>query len=135
MPKLFISQEAEDDLELIYGDNEVIATRILALLQELQNDADLLDRLTQHEYGLAGYADFNVSKWLEQWNQGRDLWRLKLWDLEEKFPDNKYRIIYAFIPLKQQYHVIGIVPREFNYEANHPIAKRIIEAYKLLCDW
>lgn len=101
--------------------------RIMALLQELQADEDLLDRLTQHDYGHSGTADFHVSKWLEQWNKGKDLWRLKIWDLEDK--GLHYRIVYAFMPRKQHYHVLAIVPRDFNYDPDHPLSQRIFSAY------
>ena len=127
MPSLFVHDDATADLEDL-GDTEPrAAARIIALLQELQTDEDLLDRLTQHDYGYSGTADFRVSKWLAQWNRGKDLWRLKIWDLEDK--GLRYRIVYAFLPGKQQYHVLAIVPRDFNYDPNHPLSRRIVLAY------
>ena len=65
-----------------------------------------------------------------QWRKGRDLWRLKMWDLEKK--GLRYRIIHAFIPSKQHYHVLAIAPREFDYDADHPISQRILHAYQAL---
>ena len=34
----------------------------------------------------------------------------------------RYRVVYAFEPRKQHYHVLGIAPREFNCDANYPSA-------------
>lgn len=130
MVTLFIHEDAEDDLEELWSKDITAAARITVLLEELKGNNDLLDRLTQHDYGSYGSADFHVSKWLEQWNKGNDLWRLKIWDLEDN--DVKYRIVYAFIPTKKHYHVLGIVPREFNYEAKHELTIRILNAYKNL---
>lgn len=99
-------------------------------MEELKGDPDLLDRLTQHDYGAHQSADFHVSKWQAQWRQGRDLWRLKIWDLEDQ--GLRYRVVYAFMPQKQHYHILAIAPREFDYDSNHPISRRILRAYTSL---
>lgn len=43
---------------------------------------------------------------------------MKVWDLEDK--DLRYRVVYAFEPRRQHYHVLAVAPREFNYDASHP---------------
>jgi hypothetical protein len=40
--------------------------------------------------------------------------------------------VYAFIPGEQRHHVLGILPRDFNYEADHELTKRILTAYENL---
>ena len=131
MTKLFIHDDAKYDLSAMIKNGLVKAVaEIVALLEQLASDDDLLDRLTQHGFGKRGVNDFYVGKWLEQWRQGKDLWSMKIWDLEDN--GLKYRIIYAFIPQKQHYHVLGILPREFNYDAGHELTQRIIRAYEEL---
>ena len=130
MVALFIHDDATADLESLFDSEPQAAGRIAVLLEELEGDSDLLDRLTQHDYGEYRTADFHVSKWFEHWNKGRDLWRLKLWDLEDV--GLQYRVIYAFVPGKLHYHVLAIVPREFNYEKSHPTTQRILRAYEAL---
>lgn len=56
-----------------------------------------------------------------------NLWRLKLWDLEDFGP--KYRVVYAFEPKKKHYHILAVAPRRFDYDQKHPITQRIIDAY------
>lgn len=130
MPVLFVHDDAKTDLLELRETEPQAAGWILALLEQLEGDPDLLDRLTQHDYGACGTADFHVSKWQQQWRNGRDLWRLKVWDLEDK--GLRYRIIYAFEPRANHYHVLAIAPREFDYDANHPIGQRILSAYEEL---
>ena len=130
MVALFVHDDAKADLLALRDSEPQAAGRILALLEQLEGDPDLLDRLTQHDYGAYGSADFHVSKWQEQWRKGRDLWRLKVWGLEEK--GLYYRIVYAFEPRKQHYHILAIAPREFDYDADHPIGQRILRAYEEL---
>lgn len=130
MYKLFVHQDAEGDLEQLWADDPTAAARIGVLLEEcegtedLEANQDLLDHLTIHNFGDAA---INVSKWLEHWNKGANLWRLKLWGLETR--GMRYRIIYAFVPGKRHYHVLAIAPRDFNYESNHELTKRILRAY------
>ena len=130
MIALFVHDDAKADLLALRDSDPQAAGGILALLEQLEGDPDLLDRLTQHDYGAYGPADFHVSKWQSQWQKGRNLWRLKVWDLEEK--GLRYRIVYAFEPRKQHYHVLAIAPREFDYDEKHPISQRILRAYEEL---
>lgn len=104
------------------------AARITVLLEEVEGDQDLLDRLTQHGYGSDRTEDFHVSKWFEHWNKRKDIWRLKIWDLEDA--GLKYRIVYAYIPKIREYHILAIAPRAFNYEATHPLTQRLLKAYE-----
>lgn len=127
---LFIHEDAVADLRALRQAKLKAAARIVALLEELQANPDRLDRLTQHDYGAYHLADFHVSKWQAQWRQGRDLWRLKVWDLEDQ--GLRYRVVYAFIPQKQHYHILAIASREFDYDANHPTSQRILRAYNAL---
>ena len=130
MIRLFVHLDAKSDLEKLWGETPTAAARIGVLLEELDGNQDLLDRLSQHDFGNYQTAKFHVSKWVEQWNKGKNLWRLKVWDLEDK--GLQYRIVYAFLPIKSQYHVLGIVPRKFDYDSRHELTRRIIAAYENL---
>ena len=130
MFRLFVHDDGESDLEKLWDEAPEAAARIGVLLQELEGNQDLLDRLTQHDFGNYRTAEFHVSKWLNQWNKGKDLWRLKVWDLEDK--GLQYRVVYAFLPSRSQYHVLGIVSRDFDYDPNHELSRRIIAAYENL---
>jgi mRNA-degrading endonuclease RelE of RelBE toxin-antitoxin system len=128
MVKLVIHADARGDIAKIRTSSPKAAARIIFALEEiLRDDQDLLDRLTQHDFGLYESAFLHVSKWLEEWTKGNNLWRFKLWDLERH--GLPYRIIYAFYPIKQIILVLGVAHRSFNYDPNHPIARRILDAY------
>lgn len=130
MIALFVHDDAKDDLLALRKKDPWAAGRIVALLEQLAADPDLLDRLTQHDYGAGGRTDIHVSRWESQWRQGRNLWRFKAWDLEKI--GLRYRVIYAFEPKNNHYHVLAIAPREFDYDPNHPISQRILRAYEEL---
>lgn len=129
MSRVAIHRDAEVDLAAIRsaGDSRS-ADRIEVMLEQIATDPDLRDRLTQHDYGMHGTADFHVSRWQSQQRKhNRNLWRLKVWDLEEKHI--RYRVVYAFEPLSGDIFVLGITPRRgFNYE-DDTFTQRVIACY------
>ncbi|MDZ7750148.1 MAG: hypothetical protein U5S82_00455 [Gammaproteobacteria bacterium] len=127
---LFLHDDAVADLDTLWLTDFDVAKRITVLLEELKGNQGLLDRLTQHKYGANRSADFDVSKWQEQWHKGRNLWRLKIWDLEDT--GLRYRVIYAFDPKKHHYYILAVAPRSFNYAEAHPLTVRIRRAYEEL---
>lgn len=132
MYKILLHDDAKADLLDIYSVDVTAGARIAAVLQEIEGDQELLDSLTQHNYGRDHTALFNVSKWFELWKNQKDIWRMKIWDLEDK--GLRYRIIYAYIRGKREYRVLAITPRnEINYDdLKDPLSQRIQRAYEEL---
>ncbi|WP_027967296.1 hypothetical protein [Halomonas halocynthiae] len=129
MLQLFIHIDAQQDLEDLWEHDEDAAAYIEAMLEEIKGDQRLLDDLLIHDLGkykLPG-QQYSVSKWLRLWNRGKDLWRLKAWELEDS--GKKWRVVYAYIPSQAAHYVLAIAPREFNYDTDHPISQRILAAY------
>jgi mRNA-degrading endonuclease RelE of RelBE toxin-antitoxin system len=125
---LVVHEDAEDDLEGLWKNDAQAAARISVLLEELEGgDQDLLDALTVHDYGAYRSKDYHVSKISKYWDKGIDLWRLKIWELEDL--RLRYRIIYAYKPGAQRYYVLGILPREHSYDSSDPRVQRVLQAY------
>jgi hypothetical protein len=129
--RLAISHEAECDLKDIEADDPDTADDIRALLEWLQNDERLLQRLNEPHYGeerVGNEADaaFAVSKWIATWKgrNPRALWRLKFWDLEDQ--KIRYRVIYAYQIESRCFWILGIVHRNFDYDENHEFSKRVL---------
>lgn len=130
--KITVHADAESDLERIAEADEYCAAFLVALIQEFEGDQNLLDRLSQNGFCVQAGPDWaenvDVKRWIVQWNAGKNLWRLKSWELEGE--GLKYRIVYAYKPQVKTYTVLGIFHRsEFNYESNSILAKRIFRAY------
>ncbi len=103
------------------------AGAILALLEQLKCDDDLIDRLTQTDYGKYRDQDFSVGPVWQEQKKGRNIWRLKIWDLEDQ--GLKYRVIYGYTGRPKKYHVYAVVHRDFDYAEEHPITKRVRDAF------
>jgi hypothetical protein len=127
VPRLLLHQDAKSDLAAIKLVAPSLAVRLATLLQELSADEVLLEMLTAHDFGSDRHAAFQVSRWQEHWRRGRDLWRLKFWELEDQ--GIPYRVIYALKRGTGNHFVLAIVNRDFNYDPNHPITQRVLRAY------
>lgn len=131
MYRLRIHDHAEEDLEGIQEADPDGAYLLLTLLEEMEGDQDLLDRLSQHGYDVRNSddwaANFNVQAMASQQKHGRNLWRLKSWD----FGASLYRVVYAFQPQLRTYIVLGVFDkRSFNYEPDNPLTERIVADYE-----
>jgi len=125
---LALHKDAEDDLDRIYETDEDAAAEIEVFLEEAKNNQSTLDDLTRSGYVNYGEHPFNVKEWVAAKKEKLNLWRLRLLWLEGDAA--KYRVIYAFDPLRWRYHILGIVNRNFNYELKNERSKKIIAAYE-----
>jgi hypothetical protein len=125
---LAVHADAKEDLDLLRKQDPATAARIVAVLQEIQSDQGLLDALTAQDYGAYGSKPIHVTKVQKLWQAGADIWRLKIWELENQ--GIRQRIIYAYLPRKGAYFVLGVIPRSHAYDTTHPRIRRIIETYE-----
>jgi hypothetical protein len=127
---IVLHRGAHADLEAIWDEDPDSAAKIYALLQEVKGSQALLDALTTHDFGAHATQRFHVSRWLAQQRKGRNLWRLKVWGLNQH--GIRYRVVYAFDPRIHRHFILGIVNRDFDYDESDPRTRRILEAYDRL---
>lgn len=127
---IVIHTSAKKDLAAIGIKNPDAEADIYAFLQEVKANQKLLASLTVKDFGLTRDANFHVDSWTTQQRQGRNLWRLKLWNLENV--GIRYRVVYALDPRISRYFVLAVLHRDFNYDENHPRVRHLIEIYDRL---
>ena len=127
MPRLLFHREARQDLEVLAASQPKLAARLLVLLAEVAAVPDLLDMLTVHGFGSDEREPFDVSRWQAHWKEGKDLWRLKFWELEHQ--GLPYRVIYALKRGTGDHYVLAVVSRDFDYDPKHSTTRRILQAY------
>ncbi|TXI12539.1 MAG: hypothetical protein E6Q68_03665 [Polynucleobacter sp.] len=123
---LEIHGDAEEDLDQIFSENEDAGAAILALLEVLKEDQDLLERLTQRRFINYGEPHFSVDEWQETRRSKLNLWRIRELSSSEA---GQYRIIYAFNPQQLRYYVLAILDREIVYDTSNQRVKRIFDIY------
>lgn len=125
-----ITTGARDDLDSVWEDNPEAAATITAMLEQLQADPKLLDKLTTKGENTVGGYRINVKPWEKAKPQG-NLWRFRILDT----PATSHRIIYGYHWQTRQLCIFAIVSKdmpleEFDYDnLNSDIAKRV------LADW
>lgn len=125
-----IHDDAGRDLDQLYQTDEDAAADIEAFLEEAKLNQKTLDSLTVNGYVNEEQPPFDVTELVELKRQKFILWRVRLLWLDSNARD--YRIVYAFNPTEMRYYVLGIIDRNFNYDANHEFTKRIVAAYDKL---
>jgi len=133
--ELIVGDDASDDLEKILAINPTAAYRLAVLLQELEGSQELLEKLSWDQYGGKPHlpevgATFSVSKIYSLYRRGKNIWRLR--DFELSRDGFEYRIIYAYIASKDLYFVLAVVERAFDYDPKHPVTQRVLDAYQKL---
>jgi hypothetical protein len=124
---LSIHKDAEDDLDALWEADPEGAAMIDVFLEEVASASqDVLERLTSDGYrSYTNDPDFDIKRWKALW-KNYPLWRLRLFNVPGVAAS--HRIVYTFHPQELRYYVLGIVPRDFNYDPGHPLSKRIIAA-------
>jgi hypothetical protein len=128
--QLLIARDARRDLDRFWESDPDCAFVLENMLEQIAADQRLLDALTIRDFGAHRTAAFHVNQWVEQQRVGRNLWRLKHWDLEGQ--GKRHRVVYALDSRVSRYYVLGIFPREFNYESKDDRTRRVIAAYESL---
>ncbi|MCY1303216.1 hypothetical protein D9M69_698250 [compost metagenome] len=100
---------------------------MIALLEELEGDEDLLAQLAQDFFRREPPGQFDTQYWVEVRYTGRNIFRMKYWDANHFLLP--YRVIYAHKQEADEYYILGIVPREWDYDVEHKLSKRMFKAY------
>lgn len=127
-----LHDDAKEDIRQLLLTEPVLAKKLLALIQQLNADRSLRDRLLDHGYGASDVDVINVKKWLRLYNKGKDLWRLKPLGLGPAAFG--YRVFYAYRYKERCFHVLAFVQRSsVDYDSpDHPLTMRIQRAYASL---
>ena len=126
--RLEISEDAVDDLRQVYLKSNASGAVIEAILEELEaGNQGLLEILLEHGSVRREQPSFDIQKWVVLWDAGFELWRLK--PFVRPLTPSQFRVIYAYVPSKRLYVVLGIVPRSFGYDPTNALSVRILRAY------
>lgn len=123
---LNVHENAASDLESIALTDPEAAAEIFAILSQLENDPNFLDKLTTHGNVGIGDNNLNIKQWLKP-GKSQNLWRFRALDTEA----TDYRVLYGYYYPTKLFFVLAIVHKEnYDYDdLNSDINKRI------LADW
>ncbi|GHU01323.1 hypothetical protein FACS1894154_11240 [Betaproteobacteria bacterium] len=123
---LKLHPDAEGDLDALFEEDEDAYAAIVAFIEEAQASQVMLERMTSAEYEDKIHTPgFDIKRWQALWRTV-PLWRIRLFGVPGKAASR--RIVYTFHPGEGKFYILGVIPRDFDYEPSHPLSKRIIRA-------
>jgi hypothetical protein len=129
--QLIFDAEAIEELERLWEEDPECASDLEAIFDELEADQSMLDALLEHGHVHRDEPAYNVSKWQAVWRRGCDLWRLK--PLDDAGRARPVRVLYAYLPDRRCFVVLGIVPRDSNtYDPDDERNQRLLARYREL---
>ncbi|WP_035626948.1 type II toxin-antitoxin system RelE/ParE family toxin [Herminiimonas sp. CN] len=130
MTNVLVTHSARDDLDALWDQDEDSAAEIETALEEIANDPKLADRLSERKFRNTQTPSYDVDVFQKLWQKGLNLYRLKFWDWNGSLLP--YRVLYAHHPQANCFYVLAVVPRNFDYDIDHPIVQRVLADYKYL---
>ena len=137
MTPIRLHPSAEEDLNRL---SNHIKGMVFVILREMRDNPDLNDSLLSHDETVetGDSVSVNIQKWLSQYNQGRNLWRLKPINTLKGRP-LPFRMFYAYKPYEQgipaSFWLLGVLPRGYvTYDEDGQYEQRIIRDYQSIDD-
>lgn len=132
MARIELHDDAKNDISQLLRTEPELAKKLLALIQQLNADPSLRERLLEHNYGDDVVDVINVKKWLRLFRTGKDLWRFRPLGLGPL--GLQYRVFYAYKYQDRCFHILAVVQRGLiDYDLpTDPLTLRIQRAYASL---
>lgn len=114
MADLFISEEAENDLETIVDLFPDTVALFDALLETLIDEPHIIEVLNRPQVHVNHTPTIESKTFAAMQKHGKNVFILKVWDADGQL--SPYRCLYAHDPQRDRYHVLMIIDRDFNYD-------------------
>lgn len=125
--RLYIDQDAQEDLAAIKERDSASYYALLVFLREIKTAPELLRTLTEDDRWEAGEFMYDVTPFKHLFKRGFDVWRIAVFSPKSKLLP--YRVIYAYDRLHFDFHVLALMPREVNYDEDQAFISRLRNAY------
>jgi len=130
MPRLIVQPSAEADLDELYEIDEEAAATINVLLDEIYGNEQLIELLCRDRVARREDPAFDNERFIELWNDGYTIYRLKMWDFDGALIP--YRVLHAYDGRTDCTHILAILPREHSYDTAHEKVRRCVGDYDAL---
>lgn len=130
MPTIYITDNAEKDLDLLYDKDIDEWAEIRVALEEISDSSYLMNHLSDQTYRNISEPSFESGPFYALYRAGKNIFRIKCWDYKGALLS--HRIIYAHHPTEDKYYVLAIIDRSFNYDTSHPTVSRVCSDYERL---
>lgn len=128
MKRIELLPQALTDIKNILLLDDLSGKRILAVLEQAKRDKTFFAKFRKHGHRDVIDDRLDVKQWKRMQVMGRDVWRIRLPDLETN--GKTFRVVYAFKKPPETIYILAIVRREdIDYDnPDHPFSRRILDA-------
>lgn len=127
MARLILDPDAEAELDALYDENEDTAADFDLLLERLGEDEKTLEFLCLPENNFKYSPPYEVKKFIEAQNIGRNIFSIKTQDTDGHRTD--YRMLIGHDAQKNIYHVLAVTNRDYSYDPGHESFKQLLKRY------
>ncbi|MFM2465127.1 hypothetical protein P0D87_15905 [Paraburkholderia sp. RL17-368-BIF-A] len=127
MSQLIVEPNAESDLDELFETDPDAAAIIDVLLDEIYGDEELIQLLCANRTARLEDPAFNNERFIELWDAGYTIYRLKIWDMDGGLLDQ--RVLHAYDGRSACTHILGILHRDYAYDTAHEKVRRCVEDY------
>lgn len=127
MPYITICEEADEELLALYDHNEDAAATFDVLLEQLDNDKEMLDRLFRPANHFLYRPPFEIKQYEAMQRTGRNIFIIKVRGEDgELLP---WRLLIGFDSRNDVYHVLCLAPRSIAYDESDPLFRIVQSRY------
>lgn len=127
MVNLILVKEAEDELDALYDIDEAAAALIDFLLERLLDDDDMLDRLCSPKNHYTYTPPFEIKRYGEMQNLGKNIYTLKIRD--EQGALLPYRVLIGYHAQINTYYVLSVPNRDIAYDTTDKVFQDVLDRY------
>lgn len=128
MPELIVEPHAEADLDELFESDPDTAAIIDVLLDEIFGNEELIQLLCTDRANRREDPAFDNERFIELWNDGYTIYRLKIWDMDGALIN--HRALHAYDGRSDCTHILGILHRDYAYDTAHEKVRRCVGDYE-----
>lgn len=128
MPRIVVTQDFDDEMDALDGTQPDVVDAAELLLESLDENRDLLERLHQPTTYPLHTPAFEVKRFGMAQKAGYNIFILKFQDLDG-FATN-HRILLGYHAQRDTYYVLAITDRDYSYDHHHDAYGNLLNRYE-----
>lgn len=127
MSYIVLCQEADEELLALYDVDEDAAATFDVLLEQLDADKGMLEKLFRPANHFQYEPPFEIKKYAAMQETGRNIFTVKVRGDDGRLLP--WRLLIGFDPRRDIYHVLCLAPRSIAYDPDDPLFRTVQNRY------
>lgn len=128
MPRIVVTQDFDDEMDALDSTQPDVVDAAELLLESLDENRDLLERLHQPNTYPLHTPVFEVKRFGTAQKAGYNIFILKFQDLGGHLAD--HRILLGFHAQRDTFYALAITDRDYSYDHHHDAYRNLLHRYE-----